>query len=43
MEGQIAKFIIPMLKNQTVNSNPHLLFLAKINPGPTETPLIVNF
>jgi len=29
MEG-IANFIIPMLKNQTVNTNPHLFQLLKL-------------
>lgn len=43
MEGQIAKFIIPMLKNQTVNSNLHFMFLAKIQPTPAEVPLLVSF
>lgn len=43
MEGQIAKFIIPMLKNQTVNPNPHHLFLVKINPAPHDVLLDVNF
>lgn len=43
MEGQIAKFIIPMLKNQTVNSNPHTLILNKIHPDSPEAPLVVNF
>jgi hypothetical protein len=40
---QIAKFIIPMLKNQTVNSNLHFMFLVKIQACPTEAPLLVNF
>jgi hypothetical protein len=43
MEGQIAKFIIPMLKNQTVNPNPHHLFLLKINPDAHDVLLDVNF
>ena len=34
MEG-IANFIIPMLKNQTVNTNPHLFQINKLKSTKT--------
>ena len=34
MEG-IANFIIPMLKNQTVNTNPHLFSIHKLKSTKT--------
>ena len=43
MEGQIAKFIIPMLKNQTVNSNPHELVLCRVKGTSSDLPLVVSF
>jgi hypothetical protein len=42
MEG-IANCIIPMLKNQTVNTSPHLFSLCKLRTPKAEPILAANF
>ena len=42
MEG-IANFIIPMLKNQTVNTNSHMFLLHKLKAPKTEPSFLADF